>query len=138
MENLWLGGAVGHNIAAAKITGVLNVAQDLRGYVGWPEVDYMQVGLVDGPGNPIAAYCSAVLALETLLRRARTLICCHSGSRSMAVVLMYLNAAYGGGWDGCLVRLNERVDMALPVPHAAHRAAFDKVNWKLLSTLLKD
>lgn len=120
-----------------QVTAILNVAQDLRGVVGWPDLEYMQVGLVDGPGNAPAAYCAAVLALATLVRRKhRVLICCHTGSRSLAVAMMHMNLSAGRTWDGLLDVVRERVDVELPVPHVAHKAAFGKMNWRVLASVV--
>ena len=138
-ENIWIGDSVvsWRELRSAGIGAVLNVAQDLRGTLGWPNVEYMQVGLVDGPGNPPSAYCAAVLALAALSSRRRTLVCCHTGSRSLAVVLMYLNVSAGRGWDGLVDLLRERVDEDLPVPHEAHIEAFDEMDWKSLANILR-
>jgi len=94
----------------------------------------MQVGLIDGPGNPIAAYHAAVLALATLIKRGRALVYCHTGGRSLAVAVMYLNcSAHWRKWEDWMQLLNERIEVDLPVPHDAHRAAFDKINWDNLA-----
>lgn len=114
------------------IGAMLNVAQDLNIVVGWPTIEYMQVGLIDGPGNPLSAYSSAVLALETLLTRHKTLVCCHGGSRSMAVVLMYLHLVSDKGWTDLFEILSEKVDKLLPVPNDVHKEAFDVMDWKAL------
>lgn len=112
---------------------VLNVAQDLRGKIGWPHIEYMQVGLVDGPGNPLAAYIAAALALSALQERGSVVVVCHGGSRSLAVVLMCLNLAGARDWDDWFLLLGERLECKLPNTHSAHREAFDKINWKLLT-----
>lgn len=133
-ETLWMGGAI---TVVPGVQSILNVAQDLRGEAGWPDVDYMQVGLIDGPGNTVAAYHAAVLALVALQKRATTLVMCHGGSRSMSVCLMYLNLVVAErGWDGWIELLSERVDGDLPVPHPAHRDMFNKLNWKLLAEVV--
>jgi hypothetical protein len=143
-ESLWIGDSSDEKAAllhtmAGNIYAVLNVAHDLVGTWNWgDEVEYMQVGLIDGPGNPLSAYCAAVLALHSLLKRGKVLVCCHTRSRAMAVALMYLHLTGGRGWDGRLELIREYVDIELPVPNAAHRAAFDKINWKALGSLLGD
>lgn len=137
MYNLevWNGVDLGEEM---KISAVLNVAHDLRVLIGWPDVEYMHVGLVDGPGNAPAAYCAAVLALATLVaRKHRVLVCCHTGGRSVAAAMMYLNVGVGRGWDDLLELLRERVDVRLPVPHAAHRAAFSRMNWRVLANMIR-
>ena len=140
-DNIWIGDATAKigNVRAVKIGAILNVAQDLRGISGWPDVEYMQVGLVDGPGNPITAYYTSVLALVTLLKRHdQVMVFCHSGSRSMAVILMYLRASTGMEWDDCLSMLRERVDIDLSDPHPVHKDMFTKIDWKLLASMLGD
>lgn len=137
-DDLWIGDSGdGFNARALNVDAVLNVARDLRGMVGHPTIEYAQVGLVDGPGNTHAAYCAAVLTLASLIERYEVMVYCHTGSRSMAVALMYLNATARRGWDGWMELLGERVDIPLPVPHEAHRAAFDKINWRVLAKLLE-
>ena len=133
-EQLWIGdSADGRNLEALGITAILNVAHDLRSFAGWPEVEYAQVGLIDGPGNLPAAYHATILTLISLLgRHKQVLVCCHTGSRSMAVALMYLNLTFARGWDSWLDVLNEYVDLNLPEPHAAHRIAFDAIQWESL------
>ena len=137
-DNLWVGNSAdGTNLEAISVGAVLNVAHDLLGEVGWPKVEYMQVGLVDGPGNPQSAYYSAVLALHSLLKRHRTLVCCHTGGRSVAVAIMYLELCESTrGWNGWLELLCERVCIEVPIPHPAHREAFDKMNWRSMSKLI--
>ena len=128
------------DLASLRIGAVLNVAQDLQGTRGWKcGVEYMQVGLIDGPGNPPAAYYSAVLALTALLNRSRVLVCCHTGGRALAVAIMYLNAnAQSQDWERWLEILRERVDVGLPVPHDAHRREFNRMNWRLLARFIGD
>ena len=126
---------------------ILNVAQDLQGTKGWKnKIEYMQVGLIDGPGNEPVGYYTAVLALATLLKRSKVIVCCHSGSRSLAVVIMYRDVVAGHGWpgdwrptwDGWYVRLCAETGVTLPVPHPAHRDAYDKLDWKLVSAILRE
>ena len=126
------------DLATEGIDAILNVAHDLQATRGWMHgIEYAQIGLIDGPGNPLAAYCAAILALETLRKRHdQVLVCCHAGSRSFAVVLMYLNLISRNGWDGCLDILRERVDWTFPVPHPAHRAAFERLNWRWLDSII--
>ena len=144
-ENLWIGDSSDErhaDLASLDIAAVLNVAHDLGCTRRHPGIgpEYAHVGLVDGPGNTVADYCAAVLALATLVRRrGRVLVCCHSGGRAMAVALMYLDVVWGmHGWEWCLEILRERVDADLPVPHAAHRAVFERIDVRLLAGLLED
>lgn len=93
---------------------LLNVAQDLRPQRGWPDTESMHVGLIDGPGNEVAAYCAAIYAIDALIHRHNVLIYCHSGGRALAVALMYLCAASKQSWDTWLQLLTERVEGTLP------------------------
>ena len=134
-DDLWIGSAdekIG-NIHTVGIVSVLNVAQDLRGVCGWPDVEYAQVGLIDGPGNLAAAYYAAVLVLAMLLKRGRVLVFCHSGGRSLAVALMYLSVLTRIEWDRCFDMVRERVDVDLPAMHPAHKEVFDKMDHKFLA-----
>jgi len=140
-ENIWIGDSHDEehaDLSASGICAVLNVAQDMQPTRGWDSgVDYMQVGLVDGPGNPQSAYYSAILALSALVeRRRRVLVACHTGERSMAVAVMYLNTISGRPWDDWFRLLEERID-ELPVPNRyAHREAFERINWPLLVKII--
>jgi hypothetical protein len=138
-ENLFIGSSDdAENVKALGVGGVLNVAYDLRGSSGWPQVEYMQVGLIDGPGNLPDAYHAAVLALgELTARHHQVLVCCHTGSRSLAVVLMFMEFSSRRGWDGWLEVLQERAPLDLPVPHEAHREAFDKMHWDALLSITR-
>lgn len=137
-DNLWIGNSSdGGNLEALKVGAILNVACDLRIEVGWPEFEYMQVGLIDGPGNPQSTYYSAILALHSLLKRHKTLVCCHSGGRSLAVSVMYLELYESTrGWESWIALLEERACISLPVSHLEHRVAFDKMNRRSMSKLI--
>lgn len=133
-ERLWIGNSstAWKDYRAARIEAVLNVAQDLRGNVGWPDMEYMQVGLIDGPGNSLSVYYAAVLSISALVKLRRTLVFCHTGGRSLVVSAMYINISLGYDWDGLMVILSERVDVELPTPHEAHRAVFKQMDWAIL------
>ena len=141
-EHIWIGDSADErytDIDTECIGAILNVAQDLQARGHRRGVEYMQVGIIDGPGNPPAAYHAAVLALVTLLKRhEQVLVCCHTGGRSLAVAILHMGMTTGHDWDGLLGILRERVDAVLPVPHAAHRAAFSKMNWRLLNSVMGD
>lgn len=142
-DGLWVGIAVGPgygNLKALGISAILNAAQDLQSVIGWDNgIEYMQVGLIDGPGNPTSSYYAAVLALATLLKRHKNvLVCCHEGGRSLAVALMYLQTTYPHGWDRWVAKLCEQSDINLPKPHNAHKEAFEKINWLLLKNAIGD
>lgn len=141
IDKVWIGTADlaldGRNMGPLGITALLNVANDLKGNVGWPVIEYAQVGLMDGPGNPLTSYIAAALTLDSLCRRhGNVLVCCHGGSRSMAVVIMYLNLHGFPGWGAAYDLLRERVDIDLPVPHDAHIAAFNKIDWKSVQDIV--
>lgn len=137
-DGLWVGIAVepGYgNLKALEISAILNTAQDLQGTVGWSNgIEYMQVGLIDGPGNPISAYYANVLSLAALISRHRNvLVCSHEGGRSLAIAIMYLQTTiFEYSWDKWNSILRERIDIDLPVPHQAHGEAFGKINWQML------
>lgn len=145
-ENLWVGSSTDGQYA--DVDAVLNVAKDLHIRRGWPDIQYAQVGLVDGPGNLPASYHAAVLTLAAMVKTGkRVLVHCHEGkSRSAAVVIMYLSATagrnwpgdYAVGWDGWLKLLRVYTGVDLPEPHEAHKAAFEKMNWRLLATVMGD
>ena len=146
-DKLWIGGSSTKldDLSDEGIKSVLNVAQDLQGKVGWPDIEYMQIGLIDGPGNKLAIYHSAVMALATLQSKSNTLVFCHDGGRSLAICIMYLNLIHpsgtastyigGCGWDGWMRILEERCK-GLPKVHQAHKAVFDKMNWRFLSEVI--
>ena len=107
------------------VGAILNVAQDMVAKHTWDHgIECMQVGLIDGPGNDSTAYCAAVLALHALLQKHSVLVCCHSGGRALAVVLMHQCVLSGRSWQSLLDSLQERVDGLLPTVHLAHRDAF--------------
>lgn len=125
----------------AEVTSILNVAQDLISTRGWDDgIESMHVGLIDGPGNELSTYCSAVLALHALLRRHNVLVCCHTGGRAIMVAMMYLhvsNYLQDRGWCDWWYILQERIEEPLPTPNQVHIEAFDKIDWKLLSKLMR-
>lgn len=128
-NDIWIGDSYDERYAdlvTRDIGAVLNVAVDLPPTRSWKDgVTYMQVGLVDGPGNPPSAYQAAVLALEALIEtRHRTLVCCHTMGRSMAVALMYMGSQSNHDWEDLVQILTERLDVDLPVPHEAHKKMF--------------
>lgn len=132
-DNLWVGNSSSTTVANTpllNIGAVLNVACDLRGEYGWPDIEYAQVGLIDGPGNPPCAYAAAALTLAMLLDRHNVLVYCHTGSRAVAVALMYLNMVSNHGWDEWYTLLCERAGIDLPIPHPAHKTVFDGIDWK--------
>jgi hypothetical protein len=144
MKNLtteiWIGDskdAEHADLKKAGITAIINVAHDLQGRRGWSDgITYAQCGLVDGPGNLPAAYHAAALMLAALVESGkRVLVCDHSGGRSLAVAIFYLNLKNPRGWDGWMSVLRERQEIA--EPHPEHKKAFNKVNWRLLASVLE-
>ena len=144
LGGIWIGDSTDEasvHLDSVDIGAILNVAQDMVTTRDWSQgVESMHVGLIDGPGNEVAAYCSAVLALHALLKRHNTLVCCHVGGRALAVAIMYLNAAEGApykAWDHWLAMLGERVDQELPTPNDVHRNRYVSVDWHSLTTIMK-
>lgn len=150
-DKVWIGNSLdgaGYDFEFDKIKAILNVAQDLQGLVGWPDgFEYAQVGLIDGPGNEMTAYCAAILCLKTLLQRHDSvLVYDHDGGRAMVVALMYLNLTGGQlrpdpmAWSHWPT-WSERVVLScprcagLPMVHSAHVTAFNKMPWGLIEVL---
>jgi hypothetical protein len=141
-DNLWVGNSSDGQKADVDI--VFNVAVDLLPKLRYPSVEYVQVGLVDGPGNPLSAYCGAILTLTSLMEKdKKVLVYCHEGkSRSVVVALMYLNLVGGqrrsnptawshwAMWDEMCV---EGLDLSKV--HPAHIEAFNKMPWGLLEIM---
>lgn len=153
-DNIWVGNSHDEcygDLSEDGIGAVLNVAYDLgTSREEWDEdVECMHVGLVDGPGNAPAAYCAAVLALSVLIdRHERVMVFCHEGSRSVAVIAMYLILKAGRvgdhpgamnrwkTWDAAVADLRVRTSDELPEPHPAHREAADRMAYGLLEQML--
>lgn len=138
-DEVYIGGATElDRVDPHKIGAILNVAQDLRCMPvhGWPYFEYMQIGLVDGPGNQVCTYISAVLALRTLTSRNKTLVCCHEGGRSLAVSIMYMELSFKKGWNAWVEVFEEHAGINLPIPNEIHRKAFDKIDWEALRSII--
>lgn len=155
--NLWIGnsdeeGMIVHH--RPMMDAVLITAHDMVPTNDWKDkIEYMHVGLVDGPGNPLAAYHAAVLALVALVKRGegqKVLICDHDGGRSLAVVIMYLYLlGEGPSWDEAVDRMMD-AEEEQPKPHDArcealerlghkdnaHRKAFFLMDWGMMSHVL--
>lgn len=146
--NAGKGRTVADTLRSMRIDGLLNTAKDLQSHVGWLDrIDHMQIGLVDGPGNPPAAYNAAILALTTLCERCdNVMVYCHDGGRALAVALMYLSLKGGQRrpsvtgwshwltWDEIVCEVGK--DKKLPKVHAAHIEAYAKIPFGLLEALL--
>lgn len=148
--HLWIGssGDAEHaNLSEVGITALLNVAHDLEGKRGHSDgLLYAQCGLMDGPGNVIAVYHAAVLMLSVLRNKTsrdegrKVLVYDHNGSsNAVAAVIMYLHVTRRMGWEYWLKIIAEK--FAIPVEDArvnsAHRDAFNRINWRLLSSVIE-
>jgi hypothetical protein len=141
-DNIWIGNsddAKHADLNTEGISAILNCAHDLQGVRGWGDnVLYGQCGLQDGPGNRLSTYHAAVLMLYSMIADGRkVLVHCHMGqSRSVAVAIMYLHMTQGRGWDYWRKVIRERRETPEHTPHEAHKAAFNRINWRLLSSVL--
>lgn len=137
-DELWLGDSadeIGADLETLGISAILNAAVDLpcTRNLGEQQVIYAHCGLVDGPGNNMAAYYAATFMLTSLIMdKHKVLVCCHEGGRALAVCIMHLHLLNGRGWDWWIALLSERTTKDLPEPHPAHRTAFDNINWRTL------
>jgi hypothetical protein len=157
VDGLWAGNWNADNVVNDG-AAVFNVAVDLSPYLALARVrdweEYAHVGLIDGPGNTLATYCAAVLTLARLVNQYdQVFVCCHSGSRSLVVVTMYLTLAggrrrpnvntwsYWPEWAGKYGEVTKQCNMVqpsvvLPEIHQAHIDAHNKMPWGLLEVLL--
>lgn len=143
-DNLFIGNADDekraiHYVRLDMVDRVLVVAQDMKPTCSCEDgVEYMHVGIVDGPGNPLATYHAAVLALVSLSKRGRVLVCCHSGGRSLAIAMMYLCLmCEGPRWDEQLERLRA-TEPCLPEVHECHRRAYERMDWGMMRRVLEE
>lgn len=140
-RNIWIGDSSDEQRGDIQhIDVVFNVAHDLQGTRGCNcGIEYVQVGLIDGPGNQLASYCAAVLALVSLVRdNKQVLVCAHTTGRPLAVVLMYMKFTSGREWGEVLELFRERVGEGLREPHAAHKSAYEAVDWRLLASAMEE
>ena len=154
-ELIWLGDsydALNANLKENGITAVVNCAVDLN-LERWSNllcvegfriphfvdgVEYVQIGLVDGPGNAMAVYHAVLLKLCSLLMSKKSvLVHDHEmDSRASAVVIMALHALHRRGWDHWLGVIRGKTDNPDLMPHPEHRRAFNRINWRLISSVL--
>lgn len=137
-EHVFLGDAntiTGGRLQEFGITALLNVAVDLeainlKGYI------CDKVSIVDGP-NPPDLYLAAAGVLSARVDAGNNvLVYCHGGiSRSVAVVLFYLNAADPQGWDYWLSFIHEKKWCN---PHAAHKQVFESIEWDKLAEAIHE
>lgn len=132
------------------ISAVLNVAVDMPRKQYRLDIEYAQVGLVDGPGNLRSAYCASLLMLSTLLKRHKSvMVCCHDGkSRSIAVVVMYLTLKGGRvsshptflnhwkSWDVIIKEIEIYCGNKIDDPHESHKEAWDNLPLGILEQLI--
>jgi protein-tyrosine phosphatase len=134
-EQIWIGNSTDARNPPAEINAILNCAFDLANYRQWDSHHLAQCGLVDGPGNPLSAYYSAVLQLDNLVKCGkRVLVHCHEGKdRSVTVVICYLNARDAKGWDYWRNMIRSlRSEVTDDRPRMHHKDAFDRMDWELL------
>lgn len=139
-DGLYIGNAVDEevtNIDNLGLKAILNVACDLYPTRGWKHgINYLHIGLMDGPGNLTETYCAAILALRGLLKAKKSvMVCSHDTGRSLAVVMMYLALIEYRPWYDILSIIRERFEEDLPEPHEAHRDAFMHINWQALKSI---
>jgi hypothetical protein len=154
-DSLYIGGAMTiKEFQSVGATAILNVAYDmapgeqLERWKRWPDVEYTQVGLINGPGNEVSGYYAAVLALSWLLNRHEIVVVYdHQGELALVVAAMYLNVSEGKlrpsitDWS-YWPTWNERMAMfkctELPNVHEEHKKAFNRMSFGMLEALLGD
>lgn len=144
-NNLWIGDSGDEKFIARHrppMDAVLVVANDLVPTNDWRDkLEYMHIGLLDGPGNPLAGYHAAVLGLVALLKRkegAKVMVCDHDGGRALAVAIMALYL-FGDcpSWDEAIGRLRAN-HSKVPDVNPAHRRAFFLMDWGFMLRVLKE
>ena len=142
-DKIWLGSshdAEHADLKPDKITAILSCVHDLEGKRGWTDgVEFAQCGLVDGPGNTMAAYHAAVLRLAAFVLGGRkTLVHDHHGmSQAVFAVICVLQLLEGRmGWDHWLNVIKDKQAILDGNPHEEHCKAFNRLNWRLLSSVL--
>ncbi len=141
-DYIWIGDsadAASSDLNEPKIAVLFNCAHDLQCIRGWVHgVEYVHVGLVDGPGNSLATYTAALLRLcSVVLGKQRVLVYDHDGgSRATALVIMCMHALHRRGWVHWLEWVRSKLDQQV-APHDAHFHAFNAVNWRLVSQTLE-
>lgn len=130
-DRIWLGNSWDANNPPPECNAILNCAFDLFNNVGWNRhIHLAHCGMIDGPGNPVSAYRSAILQLSALVDYdKRVLVHCHQGhSRSVSVVIGYFNMTDSRGWDYWKQFVRERrPEIPEDKPHPAMRELFEKV-----------
>lgn len=140
-KGLWLGNQndmENSNLAVENITAMLNVAYDLDcSKERLEDIVYAKVGLQDGPGNWQCLYHAAILMLHGLRSLDHTvLVAGHDVSRCAAVAIMYQHAIRRMGWYYWLKAFEKVAERQIDI-HEAHLEAFNKINWRLLSSVME-
>lgn len=142
-DYIWIGDSTDaeeSDLRKHGVTAILCVAHDLQCRRGWSDgILYAQCGLVDGPGSNLAAYHSAVLQLVSIVSAGRkVMVVDHvAGGRAVAVTIMALHVGHSKlGWEHWLGIINEKMERKEFNPHQEHRNAFNRTNWRLLSSIL--
>ncbi len=142
-DQIWIGNsqdaATIAKIKSNGINAILNCAFDLSDRFGWDQgIVLSHCGLIDGPGNPVPAYYSAVFGLANLIKQGKTiLVHCHVGeSRSVSIVMMYLNTIERHDWDYWRAHINKIRPLSDYAPHAAHKAVFCAMDFDFIARQL--
>lgn len=133
---VWLGNSYDAGDAAKlkeeRVSAILNVAFDLRPALSYPDFTVVHCGLIDGPGNRVEAYMSAILQLF-VLRRAdhNVLVHCHEGkSRSPNIVVGWqLFTKHAKTYEeamGEIAKVRPQID-----PRPAHRDMIEQAVMRL-------
>lgn len=156
-DNLWAGDNYDaeHETKNLKwLKCMLNVSSDMHIKRIVDGITYAQCGLIDGPGNLLAAYHAAVLMLHNLLSKGPTMVVDPEGTtRPVVIAIMYLHLTQRMGWDHWLGIIREKykkgftrtviedgIEKNIQISSAcalsdAHKSAFNRTNWRLLSTV---
>ena len=140
-DNIWLGDskdAEEADLIANGISAILNFSADMD-VKRAGDVLYAKVGLVDGPGNHMAIYTSAVLLLLSFLEKKKTvLVVDHTGkSRAAFVVICVLHMWHGRQWSRDYWHqfvASKRHGIEV---HGNHKHAFNQMNWRLIATVME-
>lgn len=131
-NGLWAGDSSAEKSFSSARVAVLNVACDMASTRDCHDTAAVaHVGLIDGPGNEVEMYAAALYVLHTLMKKYDVLVCCHTGSRALAVCVMYLAITSDTSWDRIVELLNERMDKELFDMNEAHKHMLAQVRRKV-------
>ncbi len=143
-KKIWIGNstdAVCADLHGNGISAMLNCAWDLQGERGHRDnVLYAQCGLVDGPGNSMISVHSAILQLVAMVSGGRVpLVYCHDGvAQSVFVTICTLHLMNGRfGYEYWREFINGKRELPSHKPDVAQRSSFDRINWRLLASVLE-